>query len=98
MPAEKQCVKNKWVFKVKRNGIFQARFVACGYSQIPGVDFQEHFAPVVNDTLYRIMITVMMMMGLKAKIVDIETAFLHGDLEERLTWTLQKASEPQKTK
>ena len=24
----------------------------------------------------------MMMMGLKAKIVDIKTAFLHGDLEE----------------
>ena len=30
------------------------------------------------------MIAVMMMMGLKAKIVDIETAFLHGDLEEEI--------------
>ena len=67
MPAEKRCVKNKWVFKVKRNGIFRARLVACGYSQIPGVDFQEHFAPVVNDTSYRIMIAVMMMMGFKGQ-------------------------------
>ena len=30
------------------------------------------------------MIAVMMMMGLKAKIVDIETAFLHGDLKEEI--------------
>ena len=48
------------------------------------MDFQEHFAPVVKDTSYRIMIAIMMMMGLKAKIVDIETAFLHGDLEEEI--------------
>ena len=84
MPIGKQCVKNKWVFKVKRNGIFRARLVACGYSQIPGVDFQEHFAPVMNDTSYRIMIAIMMMMGLKAKIVNIEMAFLHGNLEEEI--------------
>ena len=58
--------------------------VACGYSQIPGVDFGDHFAPVVNDVSYRTMIAIMMMCGLKAKIVDIETAFLHGDLEEEI--------------
>ena len=49
-----------------------------------GMDFQEHFAPVVNDTSYCIMIAVKMMMGLKAKIVNIETAFLHSDLEEEI--------------
>ena len=39
---------------------------------------------MVNDVSYRIMITMMMSMGMKAKIVDIETAFLHGDLEEEI--------------
>ena len=58
--------------------------MAFGYSQIPGVDFQKHFAPVVNDMLYCIMITVTMMMGMKAKIVDIKTAFLLGDLNEEI--------------
>jgi hypothetical protein len=29
----------KWVLKTKRNEMFQARLLACGYSQIPGVDF-----------------------------------------------------------
>ena len=91
MPTGTRCVKNKWVFKVKRNGIFCARLVACGYSQIPGMDFQEHFAPIVNDTSYRIMIAVMMMMGLKAKIVNIEMAFCMATWKKRFTWMPLKA-------
>ena len=35
MPVGRRCVKCKWVFKIKRNGVFRARLVACGYSQIP---------------------------------------------------------------
>jgi hypothetical protein len=33
----------------KRNRIFRARLVACGYCQIPGINFNEIFAPVIND-------------------------------------------------
>ena len=33
MPKGRTCVKNKWIFEMKRNGIFRARLVACGYSQ-----------------------------------------------------------------
>ena len=28
MPPDRRCVKTKWVFKIKRNGIFRARLVA----------------------------------------------------------------------
>jgi len=81
MPEGKRCVKHKWVFLIKRNGIFRARLVACGYSQVPGVDHDEIYAPVVHDVTYRIVILCMMLYGLSAKIVDLETAFPHGDLE-----------------
>ena len=84
MPNGKRCVKHKWVFKIKRNGIHRARLVACGYSQIPGLDFQEHFAPVLSDVSYCLMLTLKMILKLKGKICDIETAFLHGDLEEEI--------------
>jgi hypothetical protein len=53
---DRQCIKNKWIFKVKRNGIFRARLVACGYNQVPGIDFSESFAPVLNDVSFRIII------------------------------------------
>ena len=79
MPPNKRCVKHKWVLNIKRNGVFRARLVACGYSQIPGVDFTENFAPVINDVTYRILLILSIMKGYKPVLIDVETAFLHGD-------------------
>jgi Reverse transcriptase (RNA-dependent DNA polymerase) len=60
--------------------VFRARLVACGYSQVPAVDFNEIFAPVVNDVSFRIMLIAKLIWDLQASIVDVEMAFLHGDL------------------
>ena len=46
IPEGRRCVKHKWVLEIKQNGVFRARLVACGYSQVPGVDFTEVFSPV----------------------------------------------------
>jgi hypothetical protein len=81
MPRGRRCVKNKWVFKIKRNGVFRARLVACGYSQIAGVDYTENYAPVISDVTYRILMICEIVWNLTSKIVDVETAFLHGELE-----------------
>ncbi len=62
--------------------MFRLRLVACGYSQIPGVDYTENYAPVISDVTYRILLICEIVWGLTSKIVDVETAFLHGDLEE----------------
>ena len=82
VPNGRRLVKHKWVFDIKRSGRFRARLVACGYSQIPGVDFQHSYAPTINDVSWRILIIAMLLFNYDAKIVDVETAFLHGDLEE----------------
>ena len=84
IPRNRRCVKCKWVFKIKRSGVFRARLVACGYSQISGVDFGEHYSPVVNDVTFRLLLLAMMYFGLTAKVVDVETAFLYGELEEEI--------------
>ena len=54
MPPNRRCVKYKWILEIKRDGHFRARLVACGYSQVGGVDFTEVFSPVVNDTSFRL--------------------------------------------
>jgi hypothetical protein len=90
LPNGRTCIKNKWVFKIKRNGIFRARLVAFGYSQVPGVDFQESFAPVINDVTFRILLIMMLTWNLKGKIVDIETAFLDGNLKETIYMEISK--------
>ena len=49
VPESRQIIGNRWVFVKKDDGRFRARTVAKGYNQIPGKDFQENHAPVVND-------------------------------------------------
>ena len=84
VPKDRRCIKCKWIFKIKRNGVFRARLVACGYSQVPGIDFNESFAPVINDVSFRVMLIIKLIQGLHATIIDVETAFLHGDLQEEI--------------
>ena len=56
--------------------------MACGYSQVPGVDFEESYSPVINDVTFRVMLVMKIVWKLKALIIDIETPFLHGELDE----------------
>jgi len=77
-------VKCKWFFEIKRDGKFRARLVACGYSQISGVDFHQVFSPVVNDVTFRIMLIAKMIMKLDSYQFDVETAFLLGELDEEI--------------
>jgi Reverse transcriptase (RNA-dependent DNA polymerase) len=76
--------------KSKRNGVYRARLVACGYSQVPGVDFQETFATLINDVTFRTLLVMMLTWDLKAKVVNIETAFLHGDSKETIDMGISK--------
>jgi hypothetical protein len=80
------------------NGIFRARLVACGYSQVPGVDFQESFAPMINDVTFRILLIMMLTWNLKAKIVDIKTAFSQGNLKETIYIDIPKGMEANENK
>jgi hypothetical protein len=60
---------------VKRKGIFRAMHTACGYSQVPGVDSNEIFAPVINDLSFRILLIVKILWKMIAIIINIETEF-----------------------
>ena len=59
-----------------------ARLVALGYSQIPGIDYTDNFAPVAHDVSFRIALARMMVEKLDSLVMDVETAFLYGDIEE----------------
>ena len=84
IPEGRRCVKHKWVWAIKRDGTFRARLVACGYSQIPGVDFQDAYSPVINDVCIRILLIMILVYGYKYILSDVESAFLNGVLEEEI--------------
>jgi Reverse transcriptase (RNA-dependent DNA polymerase) len=84
IPLNRKVIGNRWVFVQKDDGRFRARTVAKGFSQIPGKDFQENHSPVVNDTTFHCILALKILLKLEAGQFDIETAFLYGDLEEKL--------------
>ena len=76
IPKNRRLIGNKWVFKIKRDATYRARLVALGYSQIPGVDYTDNFAPVAHDVSFRIALARMMVKKLDSVVMDVETAFL----------------------
>ena len=84
IPENRRLIGNKWVFKVKRDGTYRATLVALGYSQISGVDYTDNFAPVAHDVSFRIALARMMVEKLDSIVMDVETAFLYGDIEEEI--------------
>lgn len=60
LPKNRKAISGKWVFKLKRkfNGEvdkYKARFVAKGFSQKQGFDFNETYAPVAKLPTLRIL-------------------------------------------
>ena len=89
IPEGRRLICSKWVFKEKRDGRFRARLVCLGYSQIPGVDFSNNYAPVTNDITFRVIMVLRLIYNLHAVLLDVETAFLYGKLEEEIYMEIQ---------
>ena len=84
IPSNRRLIGNKWVFKIKRDGTYRARLVALGYSQVPGIDYTDNFALVAHDVSFRITLARMMVKKLDSLVMDVETAFLYGEIDEEI--------------
>ena len=88
-PKNRNVISSKWVLTKKKDahGVvtrYKARVVARGFSQIPGMDFKETFAPTLKMVPLRVMLAFSAGFNLKLHHLDIETAFLHGDSNEEI--------------
>ena len=63
---------------------YKARFVARGFSQIEGVNYDETFALVARYTSIRSIIALAASMGWKLHQMDVKTTFLNGEIEEEV--------------
>jgi hypothetical protein len=87
LPPGKHAIGSRWFLKVKHNADgsldhYKARLVAKGYSQHPGFDFKETFAPTVVTSTIRIVLALAALEDLELRSIDISHAYLNGTLEE----------------
>jgi hypothetical protein len=88
-PKSKDVVSSKWLFKIKHvaDGSiekYKERFVARGFSQKEGIDYEETFAHVVRYTSIRTIIALAAKTKWKLHQMDVKITFLNGVIEEEV--------------
>ena len=84
------CIRDsKWIFKrkLKLDGSidkYKARLVAKGYRQKKEFDYFDTYSPVVRITSIRMLIAIAVLHNLDMDQMDAKTAFLNGELNEKI--------------
>ncbi|GAA5827655.1 hypothetical protein JCM3770_001053, partial [Rhodotorula araucariae] len=89
VPADAKVLGCRFVYRRKKDEHgrvtgHKVRLVAQGYSQRPGVDFRETFAPVAKFTSIRVLLALAARGKMHIHQADVDKAYLHGELDEDL--------------
>ncbi|KAK1607850.1 hypothetical protein QYE76_031523 [Lolium multiflorum] len=86
-PPQANIVTGKWIFRQKFHSDgslarYKARWVVRGFSQRPGIDYDETFSPVVKPATIRLVLHIAVSSSWPIRQLDVKNAFLHGNLDE----------------
>ena len=85
LPEGRNAAGGPWVYTIGESYTgakpFKARFVAKGYSQVRGIDFQETFAPTANLTSLRVLMQMAAQHNLVLHQMDVKTAYLTAPID-----------------
>ncbi|GKC25934.1 ribonuclease H-like domain-containing protein [Tanacetum coccineum] len=105
LPPNKKAIGNKWIFKIKYKASgdidrYKARLVVKGFNQKEDIDFDETFSHVIKISTIRCVIALSVTNNWPLFQLDVNNAFLYGDLDEDIYMTIPKgfASKDNKNK
>ena len=87
-PFSIDVLKARWVFtckiysEINQPLAYKARWVAKGYSQIAGLNYNKLYAGVVHKDSFRVLLSLVNHLDMELNQVDITAAFLNGELDE----------------
>ena len=85
LPPGKQAVGGRWVYALKKDidgsDKYKARFVAKGYSQKAGTDYEETFSPTADMTSVRVVMQKAATENLVLHQMDVTTAYLNAPID-----------------
>ncbi|GKD40533.1 putative RNA-directed DNA polymerase [Tanacetum coccineum] len=87
LPLGRKSIGCKWIWKIKYKSSgeiewYKVRLVAKGFSQREGIDYEEDFSLVVKMVTIRCLIAKYVQNNLPLYQLDVNSAFLYGDLNE----------------
>ncbi|XP_071683636.1 uncharacterized mitochondrial protein AtMg00810-like [Lolium perenne] len=86
-PPQANVVSGKWIFRHKFHSDgtlarYKALWVLRGFSQRPGLDYDETFSPVVKPATIRLVLQIAVSSSWPIRQLDVKNAFLNGYLDE----------------
>ena len=88
-PLDPNIASSRWVFKCKRDAAgnivrYKARLVVQGFTQAPGIDYDDTFAPIAKLTSNRIVLALAARNNWEIIQMDVKNAYLNGELTEEI--------------
>ena len=84
LPKGRHTIKGRWVFAVKSDSRKKARFVAKGFTQIFGIDYEETFSPVARFETFQLLLSLAVLHDWEIEALDVKATYLFGELDEEI--------------